>query len=177
MDSIGERTAERQLGRERRHRVVIARLHAKPLIAAQLGCALIAGTLIARQARGHDWAERLFNLLLGNLVLTALIAAALAGLWHWHRVWRARAAFLTHDGTWLYRGDDAAWPLAAIRDVVVAPALLGLPTLRLVVEDDSEVTRALAPVALFTESPATLRSAILFAATSARGTPRGAVLH
>lgn len=54
---------------------------------------------------------------------------------------------------------------------------LGLPTLRLVVDDDSEVTRALVPLPLLEGSPQAVRGGVLFAATGMRGVPGGVTVN
>ena len=54
---------------------------------------------------------------------------------------------------------------------------LGLPTLRLVVDDDSEVTRALVPLPLLEGSAEAVRGGVLFAASGLRGVPVGVTVN
>ena len=143
--------------------IVIGRLRAKPLLAGQLLCALAAAGLIARQARGANVTEVALNLLFGNLVVTAALAAAIFGFVGFFRAWRRRDAWIVHDGARLYRGTDAAWPLALIRDVVIERNDLGIASLRLVVDDDSEVTRELVKLYLLEDSPEAVRGGVMFA--------------
>src|SRR3546814_13075511 len=83
-------------------------------------------------------AEVAANLLFGNLVVTAAVAAAIFGFVGYFRAWRRRDAWIVHDGARLYRGPDASWPLALIRDVVIERNEFGLASLRLNVDDASE---------------------------------------
>ena len=99
-----------------------------------------------------------------------MIAAAFA-FWTCGRLWRQRGSYVFHDGVRLYRGSGLSWPLAAIRDVVTERGALGLPTLRLVVDDDSEVTRALVPLPLLEGSAEAVRGGVHFAATAMRREP------
>ena len=105
-----------------------------------------------------------------------MIAAALA-LWTCLRLWRRRETYVVHDGVRLYRGSALSWPLEAIRDVVIERGALGVPTLRLVVDDDSEVTRALVPLPLLEGSAEAVRGGVLFAATGMRGVPSGVTVN
>lgn len=152
---------------------MIGRLRAKPLLAGQLLCALAAAGLIARQARGANVTEVAMNLLFGNLVVTAVLAAAIFGFVGFFRAWRRRDAWIVHDGAQLYRGTDAAWPLALIRDVVIERNDLGIASLRLVVDDDSEVTRELVKLYLLEDSPDAVRGGVMFAVAGIRGMPSG----
>ncbi|UKK83829.1 hypothetical protein L7H23_14825 [Sphingopyxis sp. BSN-002] len=160
--------------------IVVARLKAKPLLAGQL----IAALAFAALAWGQVWpvrrdgaGEMIRSLLFGDAVATALmIAAAFAFRTCW-RLWRQRESYVFHDGVRLYRGSTLSWPLAAIRDVVTDRGALGLPTLRLVVDDDSEVTRALVPLPLLEGSPQAVRGGVLFAATGMRGVPGGVTVN
>src|SRR3546814_7800438 len=79
--------------------VVIGRLQAKPLLAGQLLCALAVVGLVARQARGADMAEVAANLLFGNLVVTAAVAAAIFGFVGYFRAWRRRDAWRSEEHT------------------------------------------------------------------------------
>lgn len=160
--------------------IVVARLKAKPLLAGQL----IAALAFAALAWGQVWpvrrdgaGEMIRSLLFGDAVATALmIAAAFAFRTCW-RLWRQRESYVFHDGVRLYRGSTLSWPLEAIRDVVTDRGALGLPTLRLVVDDDSEVTRALVPLPLLEGSPQAVRGGVLFAATGMRGVPGGVTVN
>lgn len=155
----------------------MGRLQAKPLLAGQLLCALLLAGLIARQARGGDVREIAVNILFGNLVVTMLIAAAAYGIAHYFRLWRQRGRYIFHDGARLYRGSDNAWPLALIRDVVIERSDLGITSLRLVVDDDSEVTRELVKLYMLHDSPEAVRGAVLFAVAGVRGFPAGSVMN
>ena len=161
-------------------RIVIGRLKAKPLLAGQLLCALFAAGLAARQASGawgHGAGEVLRAMLFGNLQATAAIAAALVGLAVFHGAWRRRDVFIWHDGARLYRGGGESWPLPLIRDVVVGKGAFGIPALRLVVDDDSEVTRELAKLYLLADSPEAVRGGVMFAVAGVRGFPAGSVMN
>jgi hypothetical protein len=157
--------------------VVIGRLKAKPLLAGQLLCALALAGLMLRQARGEGVLEIAASMVFGNLAVTALIGAAAFGLFTFHRMWRQRARWIFHDGARLYRGSDASWPLSLIRDVVIVRSEIGLRSLRLVVDDDSETTRELVLLPLLEGSPAAVRGGVLFAAAGLRGVPGGATVN
>ena len=92
-------------------------------------------------------------------------------------LWRQRARYIFHDGTRLYRGSTLSWPLAAIRDVVTERSGVGVASLRLVVDDDSEVTRPLVPLPLLEGSPEAVRGGVLFAAAGMRGVPMGVTVN
>lgn len=155
-----------------RKTVVIGRLKAKPLLVGQVLCALLLAGLVARWLLGGAAYGPL-----GDPVMLALIAAAALGLLHYHRLWRARDRYIRHDGTLLYRGGDASWPLALIRDVIVARGEFGIASLRLVVDDDSETTRELAKLYMLDDAPEAVRGGVLFAAAGVRGVPTGVSLH
>jgi len=160
--------------------IVIGRLQAKPLQAGQLLCALVAAGLVARQAGGAwgDGAAAIVrNILFGNLLVTALVAAALLGFAAFFRAWRWRDAYIWHDGARLYRGGGQSWPLPLIRDVVIARNDLGIASLRLVVDDDSEVTRELVKLYLLADSPEAVRGGVMFAVAGVRGFPVGSVMN
>lgn len=160
--------------------MVLARLKAKPLLAGQLLCALAAAVLVLRQALPlwDDGAAAVVRaVLLGNLLVSAGIAAALVGLVAFHRGWRSRNAYIWHDGAMLYRGGGECWPLALIRDVVVAKSELGVASLRLVVDDDSEVTRELVKLYLLEDAPEAVRGGVMFAVAGVRGFPAGSALN
>ena len=151
---------------------VIGRLQAKPLLAGQLLGALLLAGLVVRQARGDGVAEIAASILFGNLVVTALIAVAALGVAHHFRLWRQRDAYIFHDGVRLHRGSDASWPLTAIRDVIIAPGELGIASLRLVVDDDSEVTRELVKLYMLEDAPEAVRGGVMFAVAGVRGVSR-----
>lgn len=156
---------------------MIGRLQTKPLLVGQVLCALSLAALVARQAQGGSVGEVAANILFGNPLMTLLIAATALGLGHFLRLWRQRRGYIVHDGERLYRGSDASWPLAAIRDVIVARNELGIVSLRLVVDDDSETTRELVKLYMLDGSPEAVRSGVLFAAAGVRGVPMASVLH
>lgn len=161
-------------------RVVLARLRAKPLLAGQLLCALAAAVLALRQALPvwDDGAAAVVRaVLVGNLLVGAAIAAALVGFAAFHRAWRWRGAYIWHDGAMLYRGGGERWPLALIQDVVVARSELGIASLRLVVDDDSEVTRELVKLYLLEDAPEAVRGGVMFAVAGVRGFPAGSALN
>lgn len=160
-----------------RKMVVVGRLKAKPLLAGQLLCALALAALVARQARGDTAGEIVRHILLGNLVVTALIAAAALGLAHHVRLWRQRGAYIVHDGTRLYRGSTDSWPLAAIRDATIARNGVGIATLRLVIDDDSEVTRELVKLYMLEDAAEAVRGGVLFAVGRAPGFAGSGAVH
>lgn len=160
--------------------IVVARLKGKPLLAGQLIAALAFGALAWAQAgpvRADGAGEMIRALLFGDAVATVAMLAAAFAFWTCLRLWRRRDAYVVHDGARLYRGSSLSWPLAAIRDVVIERDRLGIPTLRLVVDDDSEVTRALVPLPLLDGSVEAVRGGVLFAATGMRGVPGGATVN
>ncbi len=160
--------------------IVIARLKAKPLLAGQAIAALLFAGLVLRQAwpvRGDGAGEMLRALLFGDAVATAAILVAAYAFWACRRLWRQRETYIFHDGARLYRGSTLSWPLPAIRDVVTERDRLGIPTLRLVVDDDSEVTRALVPLPLLDGSAEAVRGGVLFAASGMRAVPGGVTLN
>lgn len=157
--------------------VILARLKPKPLLAGQLLCALLFAGLAVRQAQGESVAEVIRHILFGNLAATILIAVAALGLAHHVRLWRQRGTYIFHDGTRLYRGSEASWPLAAVRDVVVARGGFGIDTLRLVVDDDSETTRELVKLYMLADPPEGVRGGVMFAAARTGGTMRPVTVH
>ena len=160
--------------------IVIGRLKAKPLLAGQLLCALAAAGLIVRQASGawDDGAVAVLRMLLfGNLLASAGIAAALLGFVAFFRAWRRRDAFIWHDGARLHRGASESWPLPLIRDVVISTGELGIASLRLVIDDDSEVTRELVKLYLLEDPPEVVRDGVMFAAARVGGVMRPVTVH
>jgi len=160
-----------------RRMIVIARLKPKPLAAGQLLCALALGVLVVVQARGDTAGEVVRHILFGDAVMTAAMAAAVLGFVYFRRLWRWRDAYVRHDGTTLYRGGSARWPLALVRDVVAARSGVGLETLRLVVDDDSEVTRELVKLVLLDGSVEAVRGGVLFAAGRAPSLAGSSAVH
>lgn len=160
--------------------IVVARLKAKPLLAGQLISALAFAALAWGQVgpvRRDGAGEMIRSLLFGDAVATALmIAAAFAFRTCW-RLWRQRESYVFHDGVRLYRGSSLSWPLDSIRDVVVERDGIGIPTLRLVVDDDSEVTRALVMLPLLDGSVEAVRGGVLFAASGMRAVPGGVTVN
>jgi hypothetical protein len=157
--------------------IVIARLKPKPLAAGQLLCALALAALIAMQARGGTAGEVVRSIVFGDVVMTALMAVAAIGFVYFRRLWRWRNAYVRHDGVTLYRGGSARWPLALLRDVVRVKDGVGVESLRLVVDDDSEVTRELVKLALLDGSAEAVRGGVLFAAAGVRGVPGGVTVN
>lgn len=154
--------------------MVLARLRAAPLLMWQAGCLAVLGLLLGELDWGGAPGDILFNSLVGHPAVVVLIVVALI-LWIYSLgMWRRRHAYLRHDGTRLYRGASMSWPLAEIRDVVVTRNELGLSSLRLVVDDDSETTRELVKLYMLDGRPEVVRDAVLFAAA---GTGRPMVLH
>ena len=156
---------------------MIARLRAKPLAAGQLLCALALAGLIAAQAHGDTAGEVVRSILFGDLVMTVLMAVAALGFVYFRRLWRWRDAYVRHDGVMLYRGGSARWPLALVRDVLLVRDTVGVETLRLVVDDDSEVTRELVKLAMLDGSPEAVRGGVMFAASGMRGVPGGVTVN
>lgn len=160
--------------------VVIARLKAKPLLAGQLLCALLFVGLALRQGwpvRADGAGQVVRSILFGDAVVTAGLLAAAYGFWTCFALWRQRDTYIVHDGVRLYRGSALSWPLGAIRDVVTERSGIGLASLRLVVDDDSEVTRPLVLLPLLAERPDVVRDAVMFAAARAGGVPVSASVH
>ncbi len=160
-----------------RRTITIARLKPKPLAAGQMLCLLAFGVLVAMQARGDTAGEVVRHILFGDVVMTALMAAAVLGFVWFRRLWRWRAAYVRHDGVTLYRGGSARWPLALVRDVVLAKNGMGIQTLRLVVDDDSEVTRELVKLAMLDGSAEAVKGGVMFAAAGMRGVPSGVTVN
>ncbi len=157
--------------------VVVARLRAAPLVAWQALCALLLGMLLTRLHWGGDPIDALRNMVFGQPLVLLGIAAVLA-LWaYWIGVWRRRNAYVRHDGVMLYRGSSARWPLSLVRDVVVARGNSGLESLRLVVDDDSEVTRELAKLYLLEGPPEVVRDGVMFAVARVGGRLEPVTVH
>lgn len=154
--------------------MVLARLRAAPLVMWQVGSLVLLAILLGQLDWGGAPGDMLFNSLVGRPAIVLMIAATLAAWVYFFGLWRRRNAFLRHDGTRLYRGTSISWPLAEVRDVIVARNELGLQSLRLVVDDDSETTRELVKLYLLDDQPEVVRDAVMFAAA---GTGRSMTLH
>lgn len=152
-----------------RKMVVVARLRAAPLVGWHFACAVLLGVLAARLDWGGDPLDAFWNMVFGQPLRLLGIAAVLSVWAYWLGVWRRRSAYVRHDGRTLYRGAAAAWPLIAIRDVIIVRGELGVTALRLVVDDDSEVTRELVKLYLLSDRPEVVRDAVMFAVARAGG--------
>ena len=160
-----------------RKMVVVARLRAAPLVGWQFACAVLLGVLLARLDWGGDPVVAFWNMLFGQPLLLLGIAAVL-GVWAYiFGMWRRRGDYLRHDGVTLYRGGSARWPLALVRDVTVARGNLGLESLRLVVDDDSEVTRELVKLYMLEGPPEAVRDGVMFAVARVSGVMRPVTVH
>ncbi|WP_428628562.1 hypothetical protein [Sphingopyxis sp.] len=161
-----------------RNRVVIARLRTAPLVAWQAGCLGLLGLLLARLEWGGDPVDVFRNMIFVHPLVMLGIAAVLAGWAYWLSIWRRRSAYLRHDGVSLYCGGAHRWPLVLIRDVIVTRSEVGVRSLRLVVDDDSEVTRELVKLYMLDERPEVVRDAVMFAVARAGGVGvMGASVH
>lgn len=160
-----------------RNMVVIARLRAAPLVGWQFACAVLLGVLAARLDWGGDPLDAFWNMVFGQPLLLLGIAAVLTVWAYVIGMWRRRGDYLRHDGKTLYRGGSAQWPLALVRDVVVARGNLGLESLRLVVDDDSEVTRELVKLYMLEGPPEVVRDGVMFAAARVGGRMEAVTVH
>ncbi|MHA4835485.1 hypothetical protein [Sphingopyxis sp. MSC1_008] len=160
-----------------RKMVVVARLRAAPLVGWQFACAVLLGVLLARLDWGGDPVDAFWNMIFGQ-PLRLLGIAAVLGVWAYIiGMWRRRGDYLRHDGVTLYRGASAQWPLALVKDVVVACGNLGLESLRLVVDDDSEVTRELVKLYMLEGPPEVARDGVMFAVARVGGVMRPVTVH
>jgi hypothetical protein len=181
-DGIGWRRAGAMLScaaKERGDRmmIVVGRLRVAPLVMWQAICLLLLIVLFGELDWGGGLGDIVRNMIFGHPGVTMAIAAVLVA---WAAVlgkWRQRGAYVRHDGQWLYRGSAISWPLVAIRDVIVTRGALGLHSLRLVVEDDSETTRELVKLYMLDGPPEAVRDAVLFAAARAGGLPGSVTVH
>jgi len=160
-----------------RKMVVVARLRAAPLVGWQFACAVLLGVLAVRLDWGGDPINALRAMIFGQPLLLLAIAAVLAVWAYIIGIWRRRGDYLRHDGVTLYRGGSAQWPLALVRDVVVARGNLGLESLRLVVDDDSEVTRELVKLYMLEGPPEVVRDGVMFAVARAGGRLEAVTVH
>lgn len=160
-----------------RNMVVVARLRTAPLVGWQFACAVLLGVLLARLDWGGDPVDAVWNMVFGQPLLLLGIAAVLAVWVYMIGMWRRRGDYLRHDGVMLYRGASAQWPLALVRDVVVARGNIGIESLRLVVDDDSEVTRELVKLYMLEGAPEVVRDGVMFAAARASGVMRPVTVH
>ena len=160
-----------------RKMVVVARLRAAPLVGWQFACAVLLGVLAARLNWEANPADTLQGMIFGQPLLLLGIAAVL-GVWAYILgMWRRRGDYLRHDGVTLYRGASARWPLALVRGVVTTRGETGLHALRLVVDDDSEVTRELVKLYLLEDAPEAVRDGVMFAVARAGGPMEAVTVH
>ena len=157
--------------------VVIARLRTAPLVAWQAGCFGLLALLIGELDWGGDPVDAFWNMVFGQPLLLLGIAAVLTVWVYIIGMWRRRGDYLRHDGVTLYRGASVRWPLALVRDVVVARGNMGLESLRLVVDDDSEVTRELVKLYMLEGPPEVVRDGVMFAVARAGGAMRPVTVH
>ncbi len=157
--------------------VVIARLRAAPLMAWHAICLVLLVALLRELEWGGDPVDAVRNMIFVHPLVVLGIAAVLTVWAYWLGVWRRRNAYVRHDSRTLYRGSAAAWPLIAIRDVTIVRGELGAKALRLVVDDDSEVTRELVKLYLLSDRPEVVRDAVMFAVARAGGAPVMASVH
>ena len=157
--------------------VVIARLSAAPLVAWHAICLVLLAALLRELEWGGDPVDALRNMIVVHPLVMLGIAAVLTIWAYWLGVWRRRSTYVRHDGRTLYRGGAASWPLIAIRDVIVVRGELGVKALRLVVDDDSEVTRELVKLYLLSDRPEVVRDAVMFAVARAGGVGVMASVH
>ena len=160
-----------------RKMVVIARLRAAPLVGWQFACAVLLGVLAARLNWEGDPIDALRNMIFGQPLLLLGIAAVLTVWGYVFGMWRRRGDYLRHDGVTLYRGASARWPLVLVKGVVVTRGETGLHSLRLVVDDDSEVTRELVKLYMLEDPPEVVRDGVMFAAARASGGVRPVTVH
>lgn len=153
--------------------VVIARLRAAPLVAWHAGCLVVLVALLRELEWGGVPVDAFRNMIFVHPLVVLGIAALLTVWGYWLGVWRRRNAYVRHDGRTLYRGGAASWPLIAIRDVMIVRGELGVKALRLVVDDDSEVTRELVKLYLLADRPEVVRDAVMFAVARAGGVANG----
>lgn len=160
-----------------RKMVVVARLRAAPLVGWQFACAVLLGVLAARLEWGGGPLDAVRYMVFGQPLLLLGIAAVL-GVWAYIiGMWRRRGDYLRHDGETLYRGGSAQWPLSLVRDVVVARGNMGLESLRLVVDDDSEVTRELVKLYMLEGPPEVARDGVMFAVARVGGRMEAVTVH
>ena len=152
-----------------RKMVVIARLRVAPLVGWQFVCAVLLGILAARLDWGDDPASAMWTMMFAQPLELIGVAAVLMLWTATIRLWRRRRDYVRHDGVMLYRGASARWPLSLVRGVVIARGPLGIEALRLVVDDDSEVTRELVKLYMLEDAPEAVRDGVMFAAARGGG--------
>ena len=160
-----------------RKMVVVGRLRAAPLVGWQFACAVLLGVLVARLEWGGDPLDALrYTIFAQPLLLLGIVAVLMVWVYVFG-MWRRRGDYLRHDGVTLYRGASARWPLALVRGVVVARGNIGLESLRLVVDDDSEVTRELVKLYMLEDPPEVVRDGVMFAVARVGGVMRPVTVH
>ncbi len=157
--------------------VVLARLRAAPLVGWQALCLLLLIALLGEFEWGGKPADVFWNMVFVHPLALIGIAALLTVWGYFFGMWRRRNAYVRHDGAMLYRGSAAAWPLIAIRDVLIVRGELGVTSLRLVVDDDSEVTRELVKLYMLDGRPEAVRDAVMFAVARAGGVGVSGAVH
>jgi hypothetical protein len=152
-----------------RKMVVVGRLRAAPLIGWQTACALALAWLLGQLDWAGNAGDVVWNMVFGRPLVMLAIAGVLAVWAYWLSLWRRRNAYLRHDGVSLYCGGAHRWPLVLIRDVIVTRSEIGVRSLRLVVDDDSEVTRELVKLYMLGDRPEVVRDAVMFTVARAGG--------
>ncbi|WP_245836575.1 hypothetical protein [Sphingopyxis indica] len=165
-----------ETARGRRSReVVLGRLRTAPVLAWAGAAAAGLVWALWELLWGGGFAASGFYRLLGPLTGPLIVAIFGYATFDFGRMFALRRRYLRHDGVRLYRGADRSWPLANIRDVVVTRGALGIGSLRLVVDDDSETTRELAKLYMLEGPVEAVRGAVLFA--TGRPVPLSPTLH
>lgn len=157
--------------------IVVGRLRGSAVLVFVVLMATIMLLCIAEQLWGDGFAGSALYPLFGRLLGPLAIGGSGFGVWLFVRMWRERGHYLHHDGVRLYKGSDGSWPLANVRDVIVTRNWLGIGSLRLVVDDDSETTRELAKLYMLADAPETVRGGVMFAVGGARGFPLASAVH
>jgi len=155
--------------------MVVGRLRTAPVLAWAGAAAAGLVWALWELVWGGGFAASGFYRLLGPLTGPLIVAILAYATFDFARMFALRRRYLRHDGVRLYRGADRSWPLANIRDVVVTRNWMGLGSLRLVVDDDSETTRELAKLYMLEGPAEAVRGAVLFAI--GRPVPLSQTLH